>query len=212
LGAQLLSSLAYQIANIGNCDDALLIAKSAVTGAPDATPLVRALLANAWPGPPALTHHADATRRALDAVDNAYTQHSPGLAEPEWVYWLDRAEIDVMAGRCLIELGAPTTSNPYGWLRRSPSSSKRSDRESDTGSDARSYVRQPLHVLCDRRQRAGLGKRCSQMIGDENGGPNVLQELYTSLLVISRSFFRSPTRRPTSVNLAWRPSVACLRI
>jgi hypothetical protein len=33
-----------QIANIGNRDDVLLIARSAVTGAADATPLVRALL------------------------------------------------------------------------------------------------------------------------------------------------------------------------
>src|SRR5439155_772249 len=107
LGAQLLSSLAYQIANIGNRDDALLIARSAVTGATDATPLVRALLLERLAWAAARTHDTDTTRRALDAVDDAYAQRSAGIAEPEWVYWLDRAEIDVMAGRCLIELGAP---------------------------------------------------------------------------------------------------------
>ena len=112
LGAQLLSSLAYQIANIGNRDDALLIARSAVAGAPDATPLVRALLLERLAWAAARTHDADTTRRALDAVDDAYTQHAAGIAEPEWVYWLDRAEIDVMAGRCLIELGAPADAEP----------------------------------------------------------------------------------------------------
>ena len=30
----------------------------------------------------------------------------------EWVYWLDRGEIDVMAGRCLVELGKPAEAEP----------------------------------------------------------------------------------------------------
>ena len=34
------------------------------------------------------------------------------MIEPEWVYWLDRSEIDVMAGRCLIELGSPDAAEP----------------------------------------------------------------------------------------------------
>lgn len=49
---------------------------------------------------------------ALDAVDDTYDQRSDGAAEPEWVYWLNRTEIDVMAARCLIELGQPTTVEP----------------------------------------------------------------------------------------------------
>jgi hypothetical protein len=52
------------------------------------------------------------TRRALDAVDNAYEERSPGVVEPEWVYWLVRTEIDVMAGRCMIELGNPAAAEP----------------------------------------------------------------------------------------------------
>jgi tetratricopeptide (TPR) repeat protein len=50
------------------------------------------------------------TRRALAAVDDAYQERSTGVVEPEWVYWLDRTEIDVMAGRCLIELGNPAAA------------------------------------------------------------------------------------------------------
>jgi hypothetical protein len=45
-------------------------------------------------------------------VDDAYEERSPGIDEPEWVYWLDRKEIDVMAGRCLIELGDPVNAEP----------------------------------------------------------------------------------------------------
>jgi transcriptional regulator with XRE-family HTH domain len=112
LGAQLLSSLAYQIANTGKRDDALLIARSAVTGAADATPLVRALLLERLAWAAARAHDSDTARRALDGVDDGYAERSAGIAEPEWVYWLDRAEIDVMAGRCLIELGHPADAEP----------------------------------------------------------------------------------------------------
>lgn len=112
LGAQLLSSLAYQIANVGKRDDALLIARSAATGAPHASPLVRALLLERLAWAAARLRDTDTTRRVLDAVDDAYDQRSGSAAEPEWVYWLNRAEIDVMAARCLIELGQPAAAEP----------------------------------------------------------------------------------------------------
>ncbi|WP_026284400.1 helix-turn-helix domain-containing protein [Salinispora arenicola] len=112
LGAQLLSSLAYQITNIGKRDDALLIARSAVTGAPHASPLVRTLLLERLAWTAARPRDTDTTRRALDAVNDAYDQHCDGIAEPEWVYWLNQTEIDVMAARCLIELGTPTSAEP----------------------------------------------------------------------------------------------------
>ena len=112
LGAQLLSSLAYQIATIGKRDDALLIARTAVTAAAHATPVVRALLSERVAWAAARTHDQQATRRALDAVDDAYDERAPTIAEPEWAYWLNRTEIDVMAARCLIELGTPATAEP----------------------------------------------------------------------------------------------------
>ncbi|BCJ52811.1 hypothetical protein Asp14428_42860 [Actinoplanes sp. NBRC 14428] len=112
LGAQLLSSLAYQITNIGKREDGLLIAKTAVAGATDATPVARALLLERLAWAAARCHDPDACRRALDAVDDAYDQRSPGISEPEWVYWLNRAEIDVMAARCRIQLGQPAAAEP----------------------------------------------------------------------------------------------------
>jgi len=112
LAAQLLSSLSYQIANMGPARDAAVLARSAVTGACDASPMVRALLWERVAWASARSRDDAGARRALDAVDNAYEERSRGVIEPEWVYWLDRTEIDVMASRCMIELGNPAAAEP----------------------------------------------------------------------------------------------------
>lgn len=112
LAAQLLSSLSYQIANVGKAHDAALLARSAVKGAGDTSPVVRALLWERVAWASARSRDCAGTRRALDTVDDAYEDRSRGVIEPEWVYWLDRSEIDVMAGRCLIELGRPDAAEP----------------------------------------------------------------------------------------------------
>jgi transcriptional regulator with XRE-family HTH domain len=107
LAAQLLSSLSYQIANVGDPGDATLLARSAVTGARDASPVVKSLLLErvAWASSRAQDN--DGARRALDAVDASYENRCDSIEEPHWVYWLDRREIDIMAGRCFVELGEP---------------------------------------------------------------------------------------------------------
>lgn len=112
LAAQLLSSLSYQMANVGRPCDAALLARSAVKGAREAPPLVRALLMERVAWASARNRDQVATERALAAVDDSYENRSPDIAEPEWVYWLNRGEIDVMAGRCLVELGDPSAAEP----------------------------------------------------------------------------------------------------
>lgn len=112
LAAQLLSSLSYQMANVGNPQDAALLARSAARGADNAPPAAHALLLEREAWASARSHDRVATRRALDAVDYAYANRSSDIAEPEWVYWLNRNEIDIMAGRCLIELGNPVDAEP----------------------------------------------------------------------------------------------------
>ncbi|MGW1680312.1 helix-turn-helix domain-containing protein [Saccharopolyspora sp. NPDC002376] len=111
LGAQLLSSLSYQVANIGDPRDAALLARTAVKGADGATPVVHALLLErvAWASVKA--KDTGGTWRALDAVNDSYERRGDG-SEPEWVYWLNRAEIDIMAGRCMIELDRPGDAEP----------------------------------------------------------------------------------------------------
>ncbi|WP_280203990.1 helix-turn-helix domain-containing protein [Nocardia farcinica] len=111
LAAQLLSSLSYQIANVGDPADALLLAQTAVAGAEGATPAVRALLLERVAWAAARARDTAATRRALDAVDDAF-DHRGTEPDPDWVYWLNRDEIDVMAGRCHVELGDPVRAEP----------------------------------------------------------------------------------------------------
>ncbi len=112
LAGQLLSSLSYQMATVGNPADAALLARSAVSGAGRVTPVVRALLLERVAWACTRSRDEDGARRALDAVDDSFAERSNGIEEPEWVYWLDRSEIDVMAGRCLILLGEPARAEP----------------------------------------------------------------------------------------------------
>ncbi|WP_199199039.1 transcriptional regulator [Amycolatopsis sp. CA-128772] len=112
LVGQLVSSLAYQMANVGDPADARLLASSAVTGARRASPVVRTLLLERLAWASARARDRDASLRALDEVDIAYDQRTVDLPEPEWVYWVSRGEINVMAGRCLVELGDPIVAAP----------------------------------------------------------------------------------------------------
>ncbi|WP_207920275.1 hypothetical protein [Saccharopolyspora aridisoli] len=64
LGAQLLSSLSYQLANVGKRRDAALLARTAVRGAEGASTVVRALLLErlAWASAKAETPRAPGAR------------------------------------------------------------------------------------------------------------------------------------------------------
>ncbi|MFI1577082.1 transcriptional regulator [Embleya sp. NPDC020630] len=113
LAANLLSTLSYQMANTGREAEAVLVARSAEAGGRGkATADVRALLLErvAW------AHaRADQPRecdRALGVADDAFERGRPGDEEPEWVYWLNRDEMDVMAGRCYTELRRPLRAEP----------------------------------------------------------------------------------------------------
>jgi transcriptional regulator with XRE-family HTH domain len=110
IAANLLSSLAYQVANVGPPRDAALLAATAVRGAEAATGRVRALLLErvAW----AYARVGDATEadRVLAEVDEAFETATD--EEPDWVYWLDRGEIDIMAGRVNVELRRPLRAVP----------------------------------------------------------------------------------------------------
>lgn len=58
------------------------------------------------------------TERALDAVDRAFERRRPE-EDPRWVYWLDRDDIDVMAGRCYTELRRHAEAEPLLFARSS---------------------------------------------------------------------------------------------
>jgi transcriptional regulator with XRE-family HTH domain len=107
-----LSSLAYQIANVGDPREAELLARSAVRGANGAaTAGARALFLERLAWSQARSGEADAAARTLDAVDDAFSTSDAGQ-EPAWVYWLNAEEIDVMRGRVWTQLELPLRAVP----------------------------------------------------------------------------------------------------
>jgi hypothetical protein len=107
LAANLLSSLSYQMANVGDPREAALLASTAYRGAQaEATATTRALLLERLAWANARLGDVEATIRSLGAVNDAFASSNPG-DDPIWVYWLSRDEIDIMAGRCYAELHHP---------------------------------------------------------------------------------------------------------
>jgi hypothetical protein len=105
LAANLISTLAYQVSNVGSPREAVLLAQSADTGArSQATPKTQALFKERLAWAYAKADERKQAERALAAVETAF-ERGTADADPEWVYWLDEDEIAVMAGRCYVELG-----------------------------------------------------------------------------------------------------------
>jgi hypothetical protein len=147
-----LSSLAYQVANVGHPAEALTLARSAYAGARhDATATTRALSAErvAWAAARAV--ETGSAERALGAVE-ADVERRSSDDDPEWVYWLDPDEIEIMAGRVWTQLRRPPRAVPI--LERAVAGYG-ADRPGD----------RPLPVLAGgiaspgQRGRAGRGDR-----------------------------------------------------
>lgn len=105
LAANLISTIAYQVSNVGDPRDAVLLAQTAHVGAEhQVTPTTRALLKERLAWAHARAGDRKQTERTLAAVETDYEHRTPA-DDPEWVYWLNEDEINVMAGRCYVELG-----------------------------------------------------------------------------------------------------------
>jgi len=107
-----LSSLSYQVANIGDPREAAMLARSAVRGAKgSATATTRALLLERLSWAHARAREADQAERSLGAVEDAYSDRKPE-EDPPWTYWLSCDEVEVMAGRVWTELRRPLRAVP----------------------------------------------------------------------------------------------------
>ncbi|WP_328465562.1 helix-turn-helix domain-containing protein [Actinoplanes sp. NBC_00393] len=108
-----LSSLAYQMSNVGDSTTAVTLARSAYAGAKHtATSKTRALLGERVAWAAARAGDAQAAERALGVVEADYAGQKPWEEDPEWVYWLSPEEVEVMAGRVWTQLKRPLRAVP----------------------------------------------------------------------------------------------------
>ncbi len=120
LAANIISTLSYQLANTGNPRQAALLARTAYAGARhSATATTKALLLERVAWADAKSGDLVSCERVLGQVEENFN-HSMPEDDPDWVYWLNREEIDVMAGRCYTELKQAARAEPL--LRNATSS------------------------------------------------------------------------------------------
>jgi len=112
LAANIISTYSYQLANTGNPHHAAVLAKTAYAGARhNATATTKALLLERVGFADAKSGDLHGCERALGQVQDAFNESKPE-DDPDWVYWLNQEEIDVMAGRCYTELKRPKLAEP----------------------------------------------------------------------------------------------------
>ena len=112
LTGNIISTLSYQLANTGNPRQAALLARTAYAGARhSATATTKALLLERVAWADAKSGDLVSCERALGHVEENFN-HARPADDPDWVYWLNREEIDVMAGRCYTELKQPAKAEP----------------------------------------------------------------------------------------------------
>lgn len=166
-----LSSLAYQVSNVGDRRQAVTLARSAYAGAgKDATATSMALLAERVAWAAARAGDAGAAERALGTVDKQYADRKPSH-DPAWVYWLDEDEVEIMAGRVWTQLRRPLRAVPilekataeYGddtgretalyltWLAESLLQANEVERAAAAAAKARRLSRQAGSVRADNR-------------------------------------------------------------
>jgi tetratricopeptide (TPR) repeat protein len=100
-----LAFMAYEKADSQTAAESTRVAGAA------ATPRVRALLHERLAWAYAVAGRASAAERALDQAAAAVNEPTSG-PEPDWVFWVDPLEIDIMTGRCFAELGRPARAVP----------------------------------------------------------------------------------------------------
>jgi hypothetical protein len=112
LTANIISTLSYQLANTGQPRKAAILARTAYAGAQrTASATTRALLLERIAWADAKSGDRSTCEWNLGLVEENFSNSDPDK-DPDWVYWLSKEEIDVMAGRCYTQLGQPSNAVP----------------------------------------------------------------------------------------------------
>jgi transcriptional regulator with XRE-family HTH domain len=111
LAAYIISTFSYQLANTANPRQAALLARNSYAGVRrNATATTKALLLERAAWADARSGDLKSCERTLGMVEANFGNASD--EDPDWVYWLNREEVDVMAGRCYTELSQPAKAEP----------------------------------------------------------------------------------------------------
>lgn len=110
LAGNALAFLAYQEVSIKQ-PNTEMAAASFTTAQTEATPRVKALLLERLAWTHAVAGQANETDRALKLAEEAL-QRDDDRPEPDWVFWVDADEIQIMTGRCWTELKRPLRAVP----------------------------------------------------------------------------------------------------
>ncbi|MBC8093438.1 MAG: hypothetical protein H7Y15_16165 [Pseudonocardia sp.] len=113
LAANLTGSLAYQYANTGRERRGVELARAALDEAGPRSPAkARALFFDRLAWAHARTGQAQAAIRALGEAHDALAQDGAAGDEPQWLYWVNDDELDVMDARVHTELHKPLRAVP----------------------------------------------------------------------------------------------------
>ena len=104
LAANALTFLGYQATAVGA--DGVPLSTRSCDLAADATPGVRALLHERCAWAHAAAGRAGEAERHLGLAESAL-HHGDHRAEPDWVFWVDATEVQIMTGRCWTLLRRP---------------------------------------------------------------------------------------------------------
>lgn len=113
LVGNLAGSLAYQYCNTGQEREGLLLARAALEQAgDDAPPKARALYLDrvAWAHTKA--HEPQPAIRALGEASEALAEYSEARESPQYLYWVEAGELQVMESRVYTELKRPLRAVP----------------------------------------------------------------------------------------------------
>ncbi|MFC5182826.1 transcriptional regulator [Actinomadura harenae] len=113
LESNLLGSLAYQVANVGEPAEGVELARASLDVAgPDAPPRARALAWDRFAWANARAQDRAATVEALGQASAALDQNEHQDADPGYLYWVSEGELQVMEARAYTELRRPLRAVP----------------------------------------------------------------------------------------------------
>ncbi|MBT2383836.1 helix-turn-helix transcriptional regulator [Streptomyces sp. ISL-11] len=114
LGATALSELSYLTASTGDPREGVAMAEASLANAPkDVLPAVSVVLSDRLAWACARTGDSAGVDRALGLSETAHDKRDTSrVEEPDTVYWINREETQIMAGRCWAELRQPKKAVP----------------------------------------------------------------------------------------------------